>query len=354
MLNSLYIKNFKNLQRLKIKSLERVNLITGKNNTGKSSILEALELYNYFGRVDILMKQLKQRRIINQNKTKGYEQNSQALINLFYNFNTNSNIEIGTGQEKLTIEFINYIEEIIRTPNSRSVKTILLDKNEPNNPHAQSGLIFKKGTEEEVFKLSSFYMPYTQAHLKKFLPCLYISSHSIENDFNKKLWDKIALTDKEYEVIKALKIIEPEIRKITFIEKFDEHYPVVKLQNIKQILPLRTMGDGINRILTVILALVNSEGGMLLIDEFENGLHHTVQEQLWKMIFLLAEELDIQVFATTHSEDCIRGFENVLNDYDIETGGKLIRLEKKRGQIRQVEFDKEELKVATDFGIEIR
>ena len=69
---------------------------------------------------------------------------------------------------------------------------------------------------------------------------------------------------------------------------------------------------------------------------------------------LIAEELDIQVFATTHSEDCIRGFENVLNDYNIETGGKLIRLEKKRGQIRQVEFDKEELKVATDFGIEIR
>jgi AAA15 family ATPase/GTPase len=71
------------------------------------------------------------------------------------------------------------------------------------------------------------------------------------------------------------------------------------------------MGDGMNRILTIILALVNSDNGCLLIDEFENGLHYTVQENLWRIIFHLSKELNIQVFATTHSEDCIKGFQSV-------------------------------------------
>lgn len=203
MLSSLFIRSFKNLENFKIKSLERVNLIPGKNNTGKSTILEAIELYATFGQFDVLLKQLKQQGLFNQKEENDTERNLQAL-----------------------------------------------------------------------------------------------------------------------------KIVEPNIKRIAFIEGYrNERSPGIK---------------------------VKGEGRILLIDEFENSLHHTVQEQLWKMIFLLTEELDIQVFATTHSEDCIRGFKNVLNDYDIDTNGKLIRLDKKGNKIVQVEFNKKESKVATGFDIEIR
>ena len=114
------------------------------------------------------------------------------------------------------------------------------------------------------------------------------------------------------------------------------------------------MGDGINRILTIILALVNAENGFLLIDEFENGLHHTVQEQLWKIIFDLAGKLNVQIFATTHSEDCISGFASVLNKHNNLIEGKLIRLENRNGIIRQVEYDANELRIATVNNIETR
>ena len=114
------------------------------------------------------------------------------------------------------------------------------------------------------------------------------------------------------------------------------------------------MGDGINRILTIILALVNSDNGFLLIDEFENGLHHTVQEQLWNVIFNLAQKLNVQIFVTTHSEDCISGFENILNSPNNSLDGKLIRLDNDNGTIKQVEFNAKELKIATDQNIETR
>jgi AAA15 family ATPase/GTPase len=114
------------------------------------------------------------------------------------------------------------------------------------------------------------------------------------------------------------------------------------------------MGDGINRVLTIILALVNADNGFLLIDEFENGLHYIVQEQLWKVIFNLAQKLNVQVFVTTHSEDCIAGFESILNSFNNTLEGKLIRLDNVNGTITQVEFNAQELKIASDQKIEIR
>jgi AAA15 family ATPase/GTPase len=113
------------------------------------------------------------------------------------------------------------------------------------------------------------------------------------------------------------------------------------------------MGDGINRILSIVLAAVNADNGVLLIDEFENGLHHSVQQQLWEVIFKLSELLNIQVFVTTHSNDCISGFEEVLNQ-ESGASGKLIRLERKTAGIRTVEFDSKELEIATDNNIETR
>jgi AAA15 family ATPase/GTPase len=100
--------------------------------------------------------------------------------------------------------------------------------------------------------------------------------------------------------------------------------------------------------------LVNADKGFLLIDEFENGLHYTVQEQLWNIIFSLSQKLDIQVFATTHSEDCIRSFENVLNRSTDFHDGKLVRLDNENGIIKQVEFNAKELQIATEQNIEIR
>ena len=115
------------------------------------------------------------------------------------------------------------------------------------------------------------------------------------------------------------------------------------------------MGDGINRILTIILAMVNCENGYLLIDEFENGLHYSVQEKLWEIIFSLAEKLNIQVFATTHSSDTIRAFENIVNQNEtVPLNGLLIKLENINDAIEATTFEPRELKVITDNLIEVR
>ncbi len=174
-----------------------------------------------------------------------------------------------------------------------------------------------------------------------------------------QVWDHIASTDKEKYLVEALKLIEKDVESLDFVKdesSNNERKAVVRIRQSR--IPLKSMGDGMNRILTIILALVNAEGGYLLVDEFENGLHYSVQEDLWKMVFHLAKRLDVQVFATTHSNDCIRAFENVLNEAN-QSEGLYFRLEKfelqgKELSIKPVFYAPSELEVAVDQHIETR
>ena len=182
----------------------------------------------------------------------------------------------------------------------------------------------------------------------------FIRTKYIDRDINGVLWDNIALSDKEKFVIKALNLIEPRIERLTFIEENTQRQrtAIVKLSDSNTPVPLKSMGDGLNRILTIILALVNCDDGYLLIDEFENGLHYSIQEQLWTIIFDLSKILNIQVFATTHSNDCIKSFVSATNLVNVDS--KYIKLEYKNGKYKHVEFTRQELITATKQDIEIR
>ncbi|RLD53421.1 MAG: ATP-binding protein, partial [Bacteroidetes bacterium] len=157
-------------------------------------------------------------------------------------------------------------------------------------------------------------------------------------------------------VIDALKIIEPKITGLSFIGEDSlksERYPIVKLEGSPNLYPLKAMGDGVNRILNFILALVNSDNGFLLIDEFENGLHYSVQEKLWEIIFEISNRLNVQVFATTHSNDTINSFARVLGKSK-GFEGSLYRLDRKGDEVRTYMFPEEEIKEAAIQHINMR
>jgi AAA15 family ATPase/GTPase len=377
MLDSLIIKNYRNLKELRIEQLARVNLFTGKNNTGKSTILEALAIYASKGDLN-LINQLLRERGENYRQTDASknltETNIQTLSSLFtdrlVSFKREDSISIGRiedtlfGGEKsleksVSLRFVKYFDEIQRdsqgiiTTRKRTLIEKELDKQVDNY---KVGLEIKVGSSHYILSLEEE-RPYRLGYrgLGENERFQYIRTGSIDIEMNGKLWDNITLSEKEQYVIEALKIIEPLTERIAFIDENPRgRTAVIKISTNQSVLPLRSMGDGINRILTIILALVNSDNGFLLLDEFENGLHHTVQEQLWEIIFKLALKLNVQIFITTHSEDCISGFENILNKPDNSLEGKLIRLDNINNIIKQVEFNAEELKIATDQNIETR
>lgn len=103
------------------------------------------------------------------------------------------------------------------------------------------------------------------------------------------------------------------------------------------------------------LALANAKGKMLLIDEFEAGLHHSIQEKMWELVFEYAKQWDIQVFATTHSEDTLRAFYYVASRPANKEEAFFLRLQFSReGKIEAIPYPTDRLESAMELNFEIR
>lgn len=129
---------------------------------------------------------------------------------------------------------------------------------------------------------------------------------------------------------------------------------VVRVSDLEKPVPLASMGEGAQRILSLALALLSAQNGLLLIDEIENEVHYSAQSQLWRFVFGVARKSNVQVFATTHSWDCVEAFGKVAIDCRNSMKSTLIRLENREGVISGVEFSEEELDIVTTDRIEVR
>lgn len=116
--------------------------------------------------------------------------------------------------------------------------------------------------------------------------------------------------------------------------------------------PLRTFGDGANRLFGIVLSLCNARNGILLVDEIENGLHYSAQKEIWRTIFKLAQKLNVQIFATSHSWDCVQAFQVAATESPDE--GMLLRLSRRGERIIPTTFNESELEIATSEQIEVR
>ena len=131
------------------------------------------------------------------------------------------------------------------------------------------------------------------------------------------LWDDTVLLDLQHDIVAALQVIAPSTVSVNFVgarKGSVERIPIVKVQEFALPVALRTLGEGMNRMLGIALALVNAKDGMLLIDEVDTGLHYSVLPDLWKLVFEVAHRLNVQVFATSHSWDCIAAFQQAAAD----------------------------------------
>ena len=196
-----------------------------------------------------------------------------------------------------------------------------------------------------------------ESELPAAIKCETLGPGLLDNDKIARFWDEIALTDDEDRVLEALRLIfGDKVDRIAITaEEYKQHgrRVIVKLKGHSQPVPLKSLGDGAVRLFSVALALANSRDGILLIDEAENGIHHSIQPDFWRMVLRMARENDTQVLATTHSWDCVRGFAQAAAD-DQEAEGVLYRLERDDEDVWAVYYSEDKLKIAAEQGIEVR
>ena len=171
-------------------------------------------------------------------------------------------------------------------------------------------------------------------------------------------WGEIALTEQEPVALRALNLAaRHRIGGVAVVSgdtrsRSHARRVLVKLEDGGRV-PLRSLGDGAVRLFGVAVALAGAAGGLLLIDEAENGIHHSLQHEYWRLVLRAAADNNVQVIATTHGWDCIRGFASASGENnDVE--GVVVRLERDDGGLRAVEYSEEDLETATGQGIEVR
>ena len=318
MLTHLHIQHFKGFRDLRIEPLGRVNLITGKNNTGKTSLLEAIMLWDFPAHPGQVLE------MRGESWAQARDDHAYLLdsyLSLFY-------------QRKLAQPFqINGVTFQIQ--NIRDVD--LKQFSRGGNP----GLINRpEWSVSNERPDRAFYQ--------------VIPSRSLAVDELVEWWSKIALTPREDTVLDFLRLIEPRVKRLSVLERVGPKRFFAQLEGESQAIPLPRLGEGINKLLSLILALISAEGGLLLIDEIENGLHYTVQAEMWGYLFRFAQELNVQVFATTHSADCVRAFAETGGAEAFADEARLIRFFQKQGQIGEVGFDLETVQSAVAADVDLR
>lgn len=365
MLTCFYIKNFRLFKELSIPKLSRVNLFVGKNNSGKTALLESLHIYISNGSPEILLSSLERREeywdsnediesflrhlfnghhipflddegiILKATKTLKFS--SYALIE-------NKTDDVLTRKLVKSIDnensIINYVLAIEK--NDQIIDKIDLDYDILDFKSTRSRSRLIRRNKKTINEDSSNNVN-------------YVSIEAIDKEAIARLWDSITLTKLEDEVVAGLKIIEPQIAGVVFVESqvFGSRIPLVKMIDKDERLPLKSMGDGIFRLFYIILSLVNSKNGYLLIDEFENGIHWSVQRKLWEIIFKLSEKLNVQIFATTHSNDCVSSFKDCWGELS-EDSATFYRVNSDADIYRIKRYGYELLDDSIDTDVEVR
>jgi len=358
MLKEIEIQNFRCFEQIKISGFERVNLIGGKNNAGKTALLEALVLYNdpdgtsIFALKTLRMESSESSESIESIESiksiykRGwnhffYSLNKDAVIVIHGKDETNvvhkieiwldesgnvNNIFSDQNVERLRESFLKYKDDLL----------ILNIKSNRNNQENVNSVVIAS-PQRSIHQGSHFNQP-------PFIPsCMRSSGANLTEEF-----DVARLNEKDSEVLKAFQILDPTIESV---ESFSIGEPTLYLRRKgEKRLPLSLFGDAINRVADIILKLVNSEHKILLIDEIENGIHHTNQRNFWRVLFRLAVELDTQIFATTHSLEMLQAFADVGLEPNQECSSAYFELARKvkTNQIIGIRRDLETLSYAIE------
>ena len=163
---------------------------------------------------------------------------------------------------------------------------------------------------------------------------------------------KLQVENKANIILDFLRLIEPRLKELTLIYMGGKPILHGGLAT-GRLLPLPLMGDGMGRLADVSMIICNAQNGICLIDEIENGLHHSIMKTIWKAIGEAARQFNCQIFATTHSRECIIAAHEAFSEnetYDF----RLHRLDRVNGTIKAVTYDQETLEAAIETDMEVR
>jgi energy-coupling factor transporter ATP-binding protein EcfA2 len=363
-LRNFEVEGFRAIRRLAIPEFGRVNLFVGKNNAGKTSLLEAIRLYLHRNTRSITaviyetVRAHSEFRPVSFGRGRGelepgdVQSAVDAVESLFHgSFDEASLHPIRMTQEAIVPEELSIwlpwdgVSARDGELAEGTDRPVLID------PYIEVLELRSESTTTEV-PLEWFMrrLPVSRPALRN--PAIMLGASGLSPHQTRQMWDRVAVAGQEILVEEALRIIVPDLERILLVGESGNRSVLLKLKGSTRPVPMQGMGDGVNRVFGIAVALILSRGGALLVDEVENGVHYSIQEEMWSAIFSLASKFDVQVFATSHSWDAVLGFQLAANQSAAD--GMLYRLERADGGVYAERYTEQEVAVAAAQSVEVR
>ncbi len=350
--------------------LGRINLLVGKNNAGKSSLLEALSLLCSGTNLSALWQILAKRGenpVIDSQPGRPFQlEVDVAHIFTGHQARIGSKFSITATNERpgrsITYELVEpkpdenpILFNIISSQELGGAPIALAIKVQgsaiPQIPLTQRGSL-RNDVYNQAFNVKRSPQPQSE-------PAQYITTESLNFQDLLRLWNDITLKPEEGRVIEALKFIDSKIERIAPIT--GQPYLggigiyrggfLIKRKGEEPI-PVGSLGDGIWRMLALAVVLSRTKNGVILIDEIDTGLHYTVMEKMWSFVNDVSKIFKTQVFATTHSYDCVHALAKICRESDSAHDISIQRIEVGKNQATR--FSEAEIKIAAEQNIEMR
>ncbi len=292
-ITSFKVENFKRFETFEMANLGQFNLIVGDNNVGKTSVLEALlfsePTWLFFNNLFVALthRSLKEKF-------------------LYKDLDLYSNKELSLDKLKYAIDYkVSFVNgrqsafgvEFDKTNQRVSIKGI---------PNDSTAYHFNDPASLNP-SINTPFIPFYKGHGKDLTT--YFSAEILKSRVSRK------------RMIESLKIIIPDIDEIQLSSPDPNEfgYLVVSQTNLNATIPLALFGDGVLKLFRILIEILINRGKRLMIDEIDTGIHFSRFKDFWKTILKAAKENDVQLFMTTHNEECIRYFVEVLSDSEMKS-----------------------------------
>lgn len=364
MISKLNIDNLRCLEHFEMDNFSRFTLISGRNNIGKSTLIEAISLLFAARKNDIFyvinssrgMKLAENPRFKRYSNTYPY---TEEWAHFFYNLDTNRTIRICIDYEDKTYELKIAKEELNRND--------LID-NRPIESYIDSSTIEyglklsiseKKSGKEDVIVLPPYRFAERQddEESKSFeLPNIAFCGPKagLSESMLAKLFGKLTLLNKKNELLEIIKYLIKDVEDIVSINVADKMMLYVRTKD-NVMLPLGAMGSGLNKLMDYVLPMLCGVADIYLFDEIDTYFHYSFFEKLCETLMSLAIEKNCQIIATTHSYEMIEAAYAFVDRAKLNDEFSYFRIGKDLSRnIRQFHFNDDNLRLAFRNLIEVR
>ena len=356
-LSSFHAIRYRGIDDVRLERLAEVNLITGPNGAGKSSLAEAIWLFN--GRFTPILPW-----------NPHVQRSMRSVVDPIARLVRGGAIELeGTERAKPH----RWKAAFEPTPTAGGAGTGISDDRSASVKPAEGDApalpipprgrlrIWLDGREVgrkrsilvQVRGEGAFFTPPIQPPPDHKPAVIHLPSSSMDLDDEtiNRFSELVARGRKRY-VKETLRLLLPLLADVEVITDHNGKPFILATTTANERLPLQALGGGMTRLFRLFVAFHDFTGGLVVVDEIENGLHYRVLPELWRRVEAMIREFDVQMFATTHSRECI---DAALDAFSSRSDALAVHaLSRHDDGVHAVTYAGETLEAARDINLDLR